>query len=51
MEFLELIPASNKLAEELLEIRGGFTSGVFCDTGTICSSGLDDSESLPDPEA
>ncbi len=45
MNFKEIIPATDRLDKELLEIKGGTSGdGIICDTGTVCEVG----ETIPD---
>lgn len=51
MKFQELIPASDRLGDELLEVKGGTApSGVLCGRGTVCDVGRTGPEIDPKPE-
>lgn len=47
MNFKEIIPASDRLSNELSEIKGGVASpGVVCETGAICETGKTEPEPI-----
>ena len=47
MKFQEIIPATDRLSNELSEIKGGAgSSGVVCDTGAVCETGKTESEPI-----
>lgn len=50
MKFNEIIPASDKLSQELSSISGGVTSSAIeCDSGAICESGRYEPDEPEDP--
>lgn len=52
MKFEELIPAEDRLGEELASIKGGLSGGATCFSGIICDVGKteDDPIEVPDEE-
>ena len=51
MKFEELIPAENRLEEELASIKGGLSErGVICESGTICEVGAIEDEPIEAPD-